>query len=315
MITKNPSPAKRVDKFKDLARLVIEHHFGTRPRRIAFKSSGLTNFVFGVKHTEGNFVVRISPDAAAINSFIKEQWAQQAARKAGVPTAEILEVGSSIISFPYMIARAVAGQDALEHPKRPEIIREMGRLAALINSVATKGFGVTFDWSNNKLSRNEKWSDYLEHEYNFEAKIEILARHRLTDETRLRLLRKAFRDSLGLRVKPALNHGDIRLKNVIADARGKITALIDWETATSNLAPHWELSLALHDLGIDEKQHFVEAYGINPKKLREAAPLIKGFNMLNYIPEIERVAAQKDKKSLDRLRERFSGTFDLYSFP
>jgi hygromycin-B 4-O-kinase len=313
MTSKNPSPASKVNKFKELARRVVEHHFGSRPGRIAFKTGGLSNFVFGVKHREGDFVVRISPDAAAVNSFIKEQWTQQAAHKAGVPTAEILEVGSSVIPHPYMITRTVDGDDASSHPMRLEILREMGRLAARIHSVPTKGFGTTFDWSNNLLSRNESWKEYLEVEYNFEGKLEILARHGVADTGKIKSLRKTFRDAVGLRAKPVLNHGDLRLKNVLADKNGKITALIDWEKATSHLAPHWELSLALHDLGIDEKQHFIEGYGIKPKKLSEAAPLVKAFNMLNYIPEVDRAVREKDKARLDHIRARFAGIYDLYS--
>lgn len=161
MITKNQSPAREVNKFKKLARHLIKHHLGTAARRIEHKSSGLTNFVFVVKHSAGDFVVRISPDAARINSFIKEQWAQKAAREAGVPVPEILEVGSEIIPHPYMISGTVSGEEATHHPKRLEILREMGRYAALINSIRTNGFGQTFDWSENQLSRNETFKDYL----------------------------------------------------------------------------------------------------------------------------------------------------------
>ncbi len=313
MITENPSSEKEVSKFKGLARKVIEHHFGTRPARISFKASGLTNFVFAVKHHDGDFVVRISPEAASINLFIKEQWAQNAAREAGVPTAEILEVGSSIIPFPYMVTRHVEGTNGLKHDKRNEIVREMGRFAAMINGIRTKGFGATFDWSSNKLSRNETWKDYLRNEYRWREKLAVLEKHRIVDAKQARTLRSTFNAAEKMKARSVLNHGDIRLKNVIADEEGKITALIDWENATANSAPHWELSLALHDLGIDEKQHFVEAYGLTPKKFAEAAPLIKAFNVLNYSPEAERLAAEKDTTAIARFRLRMTGIFDLYS--
>ena len=161
MKTENDAPARRVNQFKEMARVVIKHHFGSSPRRIVFKASGLTNFVFSVVHPEGDFVVRISPEPSRIDSFYKEQWAQTAASRAGVPTAEILEVGMEIIKFPFMIARTVKGAEATNHPKRAEIVREMGRLGALINSVPTIGFGKTFDWSGNQLSRNETCKEYL----------------------------------------------------------------------------------------------------------------------------------------------------------
>ena len=311
-LTKNAS-ARQVDKFRDLARFVIEHHFGSRPSRIKYKSGGLSNFVFAANHAEGDFVVRISPDPARLHAFVKEHWCERAARKAGVPTAEILETGAAIIPFPYVIARTVEGQEGVDHPERSKIIGELGRLAARINSIPTKGFGETFDWSNNELSRNKNFKDYLDSEYRYEGRIDVLERSKLCPADTVKALKKVCREMHKLRTKPVLNHGDLRLKNVLADEAGKIVAIIDWEKATSNIAPHWELSLALHDLGIDRQQLFIEGYGITPKKFAEISPFIKAFNLLNYVDEINRATAAKDKLGLTRLRLRLSGAFDLYS--
>ena len=108
--------AGQVDKFRRLARFVIDHHFGSRPARIKYKSAGLSNYVFEAQHADGDFIVRISPDKSRLDAFIKEHWAERAARKAGVPTAEILETGVSIIPYPYVIARSVDGLESTDHP-------------------------------------------------------------------------------------------------------------------------------------------------------------------------------------------------------
>src|SRR5688572_597572 len=165
MITKNPSPAREVNRFKGHARTLIKHYFGSAAQRIKHNSSGLTNFVFGVKHRDGDFVLRISPDPARLNLFIKEQWAQKAAREAGAPVPEILQVGAEVIPFPYMISTTVEGTNATNHPERLAILHEMGRWAARINKIKTKGFGETFDWSENQLSQNRSFKEYLENEY------------------------------------------------------------------------------------------------------------------------------------------------------
>ena len=310
--TKNVS-ARQVDKFRTLARFVIEHHFGSRPSRITYKTGGLSNFVFETKRSEGDFIVRISPDKGRLNAFIKEHWCERAAREAGVPTAEILETGASIIPFPYVIARSVKGREAVDHPERLKIIRELGRLGAKINTISTKGFGETFDWSNNELSRNETLKDYLVGEYRYEDRIGVVERSRLCPPATIRSLKRICKEILKMRGRPVLNHADLRLKNVIADDGGRIVAVIDWEKAVSHIAPHWELSIALHDIGIDLREQFVEGYGIKPKKLAEIAPFIKAFNLLNYVDEINRATEAKDKPALERLRTRFAGTFDLYS--
>jgi len=309
---KNAS-AKQIEKFRKFARVVVEHHFGGRGGIIKHKSGGLSNFVFEVKRSEGTFIVRISPDQGQLNAFIKEHWCERAARKAGIPTAEILETGFAIIPFPYVIARSVAGTDAVDHPKRDQIIYELGRLAAKINSIRTHGFGETFDWSNNELSLNKTLKGYLENEYNYEKRIERLESSRLCPAETMKSLKRVCREMVKLRVRPSLNHGDLRLKNVIVDEEGKIKAIIDWDKATSNIAPHWELSLALHDLSSDLKQHFIEGYGLKPKRLAEITPYIKAFNLLNYVDAIDRATAAKDKPALARLGMRFAGIFDLYT--
>ncbi|MEJ7847177.1 MAG: aminoglycoside phosphotransferase family protein [Pyrinomonadaceae bacterium] len=314
MKSENSASTREVNKFTNLAKDVIKHHFGTTAKRIEHKSAGLTNFVFAFTHSEGEFIIRISPDPSRINLFIKEQWAEMAARKAGVPAPEILEVGSEIIPFPYMISRTVSGGDAMNNPKQFEILREMGRLAALINTIPTNGFGQTFDWSSNQLSLNKTFKDYLETEYCFAAKLEILEKHRTISAEQGKRLEKIFSEAKNIKTKPVLNHGDIRLKNVIADDNGKINAIIDWEGCTSNIAPQWELSIALHDLGIDGMQHFLAGYGLKDAKLKEMMPLIKAFNIANYAAAMEEIAKSKDKAMLEQYRTRLSGGLDLYSF-
>ncbi len=82
----------------------------------------------------------------------------------------------------------------------------------------------------------------------------------------------------------------------------------------SNLAPHWELSLALHDLSIDEKQTFLEGYGLRAAEVAEIAPVMKALNLVNYAPEVERLAESHDASGLEQYRLRLSGALDLYSF-
>ena len=310
--TKNAS-ATQADKFRELARITLKHHFGNNVGRVISKSGGLSNFVFEAKNSGGEFIVRISPDKARLNAFIKEHWCERAARQAGIPTAEILETGAAVIPFPYAISRSVEGVEATNHPERNRIIGDLGRYAKQINAIRTKGFGETFDWSNNELSRNKTLREYLEGEYRYEARIETLERSGLASPETMKSVKRIAREMLKIKMQPVLNHGDLRLKNVIADEAGKIVAIIDWEKATSNIAPHWEFSVALHDLGVDDQEKFVTGYGMTPKRLAEIAPFVKAFNLLNYTDKINEALAAKDKAALEQFRMRLSGAFDLYS--
>jgi aminoglycoside phosphotransferase (APT) family kinase protein len=302
-----------VQKAKVMARRLIEHHFKTKPHRITYQVGGMTNIVFVVHHDEGEFVVRIGQNPGKINAYIKEQWAVVRAQKAGVPTSEILEVGNEVIPTPYMISRRVSGRAATYHPERMNILRQLGRYTALIHTIRTDGFGNVFDWSNNQLSRNETWADFLFQEISLEARLGILGKYKMLSPSKLKELGDVLERGGGKKAVPGLNHGDIRLKNVLVDQAGKITALIDWEDCMSSLTPEWDLSLALHDLSIDEKLEFIDGYGLPEEKFMDSAPLVKALNIINYAPHIGHLGAANNSAELAKYRLRLSGAMDLYS--
>ena len=298
--------------YRRLAKKIVEHHFGQPPTRIVYKRSGLSNNVFVVNHVEGQFVVRISPEPGKIEAFRKELWATQKVREAGVPSPEVLAVGN-IGSEPYMITRRVTGSEASHHPRRGKIVHEIGQYAQIINSIRTTNFGANFDWTTND-TKNSTWSEYLDKEFEAERRLEVFAQNKLLSSQQIRQLKKIIDDSGARPIQPSLNHGDLRLKNVIVeDDGGDIAAIVDWEECLSTIAPQWELSIALHDLSIDEKHLFIEGYGLDFKQVEEMSPLIKAFNIINYSNAISAAVETGDQKSLAEFRLRLSGALDLYS--
>lgn len=305
-----PHPARAVRRARADAAALVEHHFGTPARRIVRKGGGLTNLVYAVDHPAGELVVRLNPSPDKVGEFIKEQWATQRAREAGVPTPEVLEVGNAAGGFAYMIARRVRGEAATRHPERLRILRDMGRLTAAINAIPTHGWGATFDWSHNRLSHNTSWKVFLERELCVEERLDTLRRLAGLEATRARRLRAALQP-LGA-LPPTLAHGDMRLKNVIVEARGAIVAVIDWDECRSAPAPHWDLTIALHDLSIDEKRAFVEGYGLDEATLLDAVAALRALNLLHYAPVLARAHAQRQTAESAHLRARIAGAFDLY---
>jgi hygromycin-B 4-O-kinase len=211
----------------------------------------------------------------------------------------------------YMISRRVPGKEATHHPERLAILEQLGRCAALINSITTTGFGGMFDLDSDRLARYATWNEYLSDELDLEARLAILGNSRVVTATKIRKIRAALRR--GSSLAPALNHGDLRLKNVIVDDRGRIAAVLDWEHCTSSIAPHWDLSVALHDLSIDEKHGFLDGYGMPPEEWIAAAPLVKALNLINYAPQIERIGKRGDNARLEQYRMRLGGALDFYS--
>ena len=309
MDDKQDQPAT-IRHYRNLAKTIVQQYFQKPASRIVYKSSGRTNYVFAVNHVEGQFVVRISPDPERIRAFQKELWTSRKAREAGVPTPEVLVVGNDAISEPYMITRRVTGSEATQHPKRRSIVHEMGEYAAVINSIPTHGFGSNFDWTN--LENNSTWESYLQDEFDLENRLQILSTNGMLADAQLQKLERIVNTENTRPLKTSLNHSDLRLKNVIVDEGGDIAAIIDWEDCLSTVAPQWEVSIALHDLTIDEKHAFINGYGLTIQQIEMMAPLIKAFNILNYSPAIERAAEAEDQKTLGELKLRLAGCLDLY---
>jgi hygromycin-B 4-O-kinase len=305
--------AAQIRTKKQMARKVVEHHFGKSVKSIEFNAAGKTNFVFDIVTKEENYIVKIASIRTKFKDFQKEQWATQKALQAGIPVAEILEVGDEIIPLPYMLQKKVEGKEAIHHPDRLKILTRLGKYAKMIHSIPTTGFGQLFDWSKNKLSKKKTWVEFLEKELLVDEGLTFLEIHSILSKKKTKRLYAEFERIRKWKIAPSLNHCDLRLKNTIVNDAGEIKALIDWEHCSSNCAPYWDLSIALHDLSIDAKQNFLEGYELDIEEFNKKAYSLTAFNMINYIPSLQRIIDKKDKKTLELYKLRLDGALDLFS--
>ena len=296
-----------------VAQKVLEHHFGKKPTRLQQIAGGESNFAFEAVVAREEFILRISNRATKLQYFMKEQWAVKKARSKRVPAPEILEVGNDVIGLPYMISRKMTGVEATSRANDLEIFHQTGRYAAVINSIRTSDFGNIFDWSPNELSRRHSWKEFIAEDFRPQERIETFVKYKILRPQNLKKLKVAAKNLEDLKGVPSLSHGDLRLKNVLLDDKGKISAIIDWEHATSNLAPYWELAIALHDLGIDQKETFLRGYGIEPKEFQYISTTVKTLNTLHYARVVKKAAKAKDHEGIARLKQRLNGDLDLFS--
>jgi aminoglycoside phosphotransferase (APT) family kinase protein len=269
--------------------------------------------VYAVHAGREQLVVRISEQVDKINYFMKEQWATNQARSFSIPVPEILEVGNSIIPMPYMISKKIAGDTAVHHPDRLKILHELGKWASVIHHIPTKGYGKMFDWSHNSLSKNDSWKNYLVEELKARERLELLFKTNMITSAMRRRLNDELNKILNWKGRTCLQHGDLRLKNVMVNEKGTITAIIDWEECISSIGSLWDISIALHDLSIDGQQQFLEGYGMGAEKLIKDSAVLKAFNLINYAPFIGDLVNQKDKKQLAFYKARLHGALDLFS--
>ena len=73
------------------------------------------------------------------------------------------------------------------------------------------------------------------------------------------------------------------------------------------------LTLALHDLSIDEKDAFIDGYGLDGGELAAATPVLAALNILHYAPFADAAARDGNEEQLRRYQRRFARAYDLYS--
>jgi hygromycin-B 4-O-kinase len=212
-----------------------------------------------------------------------------------------------------MIFEKIDGEIATGHPARKEILFELGKIAATIHTIPTKGYGQHFAWSENELSVNKSWKLFLDHDLDLKNRVIILLRNKMITEETAKKLDEIILAMSKWKGKSILQHGDLRLKNVMVSPTGKIKAILDWEDCLSAIGPAWDLSIALHDLPVDSQQKFMEGYGMSVRQLIGIKEYIKAFNLLNYAPVIDQLKREKNKEALAGYRGRMQGVFDLFS--
>ena len=62
--------------------------------------------------------------------------------------------------------------------------------------------------------------------------------------------------------RTCLQHGNLRLKNIMYNEKGKITAIIHWQECISSIGLLWDIFIALHDLPIDGQHQYLLGYGM-----------------------------------------------------
>jgi hygromycin-B 4-O-kinase len=291
---------------------VVEHVFGEKPRRVKRLGDGLTNAVFEVGVGRDRWVVRMHADPRKAAAFAKECWVMEQARRVGVPTPKVARAGVGPDGVAFLVITSVAGQTGARVGHRQPLLEEMGRCAARLHGIATRGFGGGFDSRAKRWSPHAHWRGVLDDELDAEARMALLRRQGVLPADAFDELRESVSAMRRWRRTPVLHHGDLRLKNVIADEEGRrIAAIIDWEHCLSAPKPYWDLSISLHDLGVDEKEVFLDGYGMSVREFARMARYVRALNLLNYAWAIGQAGKERDRKRLEWMRLRLTGGFDL----
>lgn len=282
------------------------------PEQIRRRGGGLTNLVYQVDLDDRSLIVRINADPQKLKVFERERRAMKLARDARLPVPRVLYVGAD--PHPFMVLENVRGAVGTHAYDKIGTVRQMGEITARIHRIPMPGFGpaaVDAALAPGTPPRRS-WGAHLEGDLHASERIATLERLGMFLPDNADKMRQILAHMSNWRRNPVLHHGDMRLKNVIVDEDGQIAAVLDWEHCTSSVPALWDLSLALHDLTIDEKQAFLQGYGYGPRELTKSIGYLRFLNALNYAPIIAAMAERNEKARLSWHRTRFAGDFNLY---
>ena len=296
------------DYVMQVARKVLRRN----PDQIRRRGGGLTNLVYQVDLDDRSVIVRINADPQKLQVFERERRAMKLARDARLPVARVVHVGAD--PHPFMVLENVRGTVGTHANDRVGTVRQMGEITARIHRIQMRGFGpAAVDAALAPgTARRHSWGAHLEADLHASQRIATLERLGMFLPDNADKMRQILAHMSTWRRNPVLHHGDMRLKNVIVDQHGQIAAVLDWEHCTSSVPALWDLSLALHDLTIDEKQAFLQGYGYGPRELTKSIGYMRLLNALNYAPFIAAMAERNEMARLNWHRARFAGDFNLY---
>ena len=297
-------PALRV------AARVARRVLGRRPRDITPLGGGLSNRVFRIRVRGADWVLRMHDQPDRLGAYQRERWAMEQAAACGVPTARVVDVGMEA-GWPYFLQEQVEGIPGSLWSEPAAVLRQLGALAARVHRIRTRGFGAP-DGLDGGRAPQARWGDYLRDDLNLDARLAILQRADILTPRARTEMDAVLRTMRAWRRTPTLNHGDLRLKNVIVSPDdGRVLALLDWEDCVSAPPPFWDLAIALHDLGPDEKEALLEGYGLTPRGFERVAGVLRVLNLLNYAWVMHEARAAGERQRVAWLHARSRGAFDI----
>ena len=234
-------------------------------------------------------IVRINADPLKL-VFEREKHAMTLARSAGLPIPRVLHRRRPA---PVHGAGARQRNRAAHAYDRIDTVRQMGEITAR----STDPVALVWALGSRRkaecaLPRRHSWGAHLEGDLRIRAHRGYGAANVSAGQRRkMPILLHMFT----WRRNPVLHHGDMRLKNIIVDQHGSIWRCCDWEHCTASVPALWDLSVALHDLTIDEKQAFLQGYGYRPRELTKSIGYMRLLNALNYAPRIAEMAERGER--------------------
>lgn len=258
-------------------------------------------------------VVRISDDDGQINNFLREQWCSSKAREHDIPATEVLEVGSVLIPYPYMIAREYYGIPGNMYlGDKAKMMEQIGSYMKKINHIKTTGVGDRFDWSGNILTKNESWEKYIEKAFQVDEIVKIYEEANILTPENLKKLKNSAGIIKKWKFEPTLAHGRLTPQNVIVDKHGDIVRIIDWKESRSGNSMYIDLATTLNHVDTSFHELILKGYGLSQKEYEKIALDIDSLFILRQRWVIQDLIEKKDERKLKPYTKKFNEVLSKY---
>lgn len=257
---------------KEVAKNIARQEFQTQSILIQeIVGKGKNNFVFKIVANDTSYILRLRNSQKELKTYQKEEWCSEVARKAGIPTPEILKVGT-YETYAFSIQDFVDGtQGAEAKDDVSKIWHTLGQYAKIINSIPAPE--ITFNYST--FVQELFAEDFFTADNIFSQELSAKIQDRLEETT-------------GWDFLPNLCHGNLHPSNVILSEDG-VVHLIDWETATGNRVPQSELAeIYTWNTGKENVSQFLDGYGLTENEVQDMMRDIQTLVLLRLVSVIRK---------------------------
>jgi len=238
---------------------------------------GLNNLVFYITTGKDSLILRMKKSQSELATYQKEKWCAEVAKKAGVPTPEILKVGV-YGEYSFSIQEYIDGVDGNDSEDKARIWNTLGQYAKTINSIPVND--LTFDYST--LHEQLFAEDFFVTKDIFSLEDSSKIKERLGETTKWKF-------------SPKLCHKNLNPSNVVLNKEG-VVYLIDWENAAGDHTPLSELGeIYTWNTGKENILQFLAGYGLKETEVKVMMRDIQTLVLLRLVGMIHRkVTGNKD---------------------
>ncbi len=274
-----------LEQAKEIAAELVRAQFHTELSDVRLiEGRGEVNQVYEVTADQHRAVLRLN-EPAELGRYQKEQWCSVAAHKCGVPTPEVICVGSNE-ACAYMLLEFVHGSNGDAIADSNDTWYALGKNLRLIHSTPVAGFGDNLEAITSGSSVD--WQQYVDGNIKALTDNSFIESIDLTKEQAI-ALQDLLTNLLAKKFSFGLNHGDYSLANTILTDDG-VPYAIDWGSAEAHIVPHYDLAVIIEE-SLDEDS---EKY----------AALLSGYGMIRQDYEVirEEIKSLQLLDALDKVR-------------